>query len=154
MVLSFKKERPRDIHLAVGIAEIPGSLDYYIMSTPTLNTFEKAEAHRYETLGYPIKKIEKIKVTTVSNIIHTYCDNKFPDLLSLDTEGTDLAILKSIQWEKTSPKVICVETIEFSPDYKGIKRTDIIEYVKSVGYEIYADTYINTIFINKKIMGK
>jgi hypothetical protein len=151
---TFKRYRPRDTHLSVGIAEKTGSMDYYIMSTGTLNTFNKTEAERYATLGYPIKMVQKIDVETVPEIIHKYCKDIFPDFLSVDTEGTDLDILKTINWQKSSPKVICVETIEFSPKLDGKKHDDIIEYLKNVGYQVYADTYINTIFVSKKMIGK
>ena len=69
--------------------------------------------------------------------------------MSLDVEGLDEMILKSINYEKSCPSVICVETISFSENGDGVKNKPIIEFLESKGYLLFADTYINTIFVKK-----
>ena len=46
-------------------------------------------------------------------------------------------------------KVICLETIRCGNTKNATKMDDMIEYVLSKGYFVYADTYINTIFCQK-----
>ena len=98
--------------------------------------------------------LKKIMINSLPDVIHKYCDGKFPDLLSIDVEGMDEQILKSIDYNSTVPKVMCVETLKFSAEGKGEKKTDLIEFVKSKGYMVYADTYINTIFVREDIYMK
>ena len=87
---------------------------------------------------------------TIQNILNEYCNGIFPDLLSIDVEGLDEQILKSIDFEKTAPTIIVTETIDYSPTYKeNLKRKEIISFLKSKGYIAYADTMINTIFVRK-----
>jgi FkbM family methyltransferase len=145
----FLVKRKNDINLNACIANKDGEKDFYFMSTPTLNTLSKIEADKYVSLGYSINSVIKLKTDTLSNIIKKHWNNIFPDLLSLDTEGMDEAILKSIDYEKNYPIVICVETISFSNDGRGIKNKSIIEFLDSKGYLAYADTNINTIFVRK-----
>jgi len=145
----IQDERNLDINLNIGMADIVSEMDFYFMSTSTLNTFSKSEADKYADLGHPIISVRKIKVDTLPNIIHKYCNGRFPDFLSLDVEGMDEIILKSINYDKNSPIVICVETISFSENGNGIKNRTIIEFLESKGYLVYADTYINTIFVKK-----
>lgn len=146
----FKKYRKRDLNLNIGVHSHEDELDFYIMSARTLNTFSESEAQRYaKEYGYKIKSIEKVKVDNTSNIIFNYCNGNFPDILSLDVEGIELDILKSIDYSKNYPVVVCCETLSFSNRGDGIKNTDIINFLKSVGYVVYADTYINTIFVKK-----
>ena len=70
-------------------------------------------------------------------------------MLSLDIEGLDLEVLKSLDFEKYPIPVICVETCTYSENHIRPKDKTILEFVMSKGYEVYADTYINTIFVNK-----
>ena len=74
----------------------------------------------------------------------------YPDLLSIDIEGLDLAVLKSLDYEKYPLPVICVETCTYSENHIRPKDPTIADFLSGKGYEVYADTYINTIFVNKK----
>ncbi len=147
----FKYTRSNDTNLNIGISDKEGQLDFYIMSTPTLNTFSKTEAENYAKEGdYTISKVEKITVTTLSSIIGNYCNGKFPDL-TVDAEGIDEIIIKQIEFERNYPIVICIETISFSTSGKGVKNNKLINMLVNNGYLVYADTNINTIFVRKDI---
>lgn len=147
---SFKLERAEDINLNIGVSNLEEEIDFYTMSAPTLNTFSRKEAENCSQIGnYQITAITKIKVDVISNIIDRYCGGVFPEFLSLDVEGIDLKILQSINYEESSPLVICVETISFSETGNGVKDINILQFLESKGYMIYADTYINTIFVKK-----
>lgn len=148
----FPAHRKNDINLNIGISSKNGIADFYRMNSSTLNTFSKEEAeHMQENEGYPIKEVLKLKTFTVESIIEQHANGIFPDVLSLDVEGLDFEILESINFEKSKPKIICVETITFSKTGNGTKRKEIIDLVVSKGYENYADTNINTIFISSEL---
>lgn len=149
---TFLSKRHRDINLNIGISNTKGEMDLHIMSSPTLNTYSKAEVEKYVVDGkYHVKSIQSIKVDTISNVISNYWNGYFPDFLSLDVEGLDKVVLESIDYENVYPIVICVETISFSENGTGVKNTSIINLLESKGYMIFADTYINTIFVKKNM---
>ena len=156
LIAEFNSLRKEDINLNIGIGDKNGEADFYIMNEPTLNTFVREEAERTsdEKGGYHIKEVKKIMISPLADVINKYCNGKFPDLLSIDVEGLDEQILKSIDYNSAVPKVMCVETLTFSSKGKGVKKTELIEFVKSKGYMIYADTYINTIFVKEDIYMK
>lgn len=147
----LKKHRKKDINLNIGISNRVEELDFYRISPNGMSTFSKKEALRLQKeYGYKIEDINKIKVNTIQNIIIKYCNGVFPDLLSIDVEGLDEQVLKSIEFEKTAPTIIVTETIEFSMIYKEkLKRKEIISFLQSKGYIVYADTMINIIFVKK-----
>ena len=146
----FPEERKNDINLNVGIAEKDGEEDFYIISTPTLNTFSKETAESYIYEGaFKIVEIKKIKTKSIQSILHDYTNNIFPDLLSLDAEGLDEIILHSIDFETNCPIIICIETLSFSQNGNGEKNYSLIKYLESKGYLYYADTNINSIFVLK-----
>ena len=49
---------------------------------------------------------------------------------------------------------MCIETISFSTTGNGVKNTALIDFVKAQGYMVYADTYINTIFVRTELFRK
>lgn len=147
---AFVKERKNDQNLNIGISNTEDVLDFYVISSPTLNTFSKEEADNYKNEGdYKIERVEKIKVKTLSNVLNEFCDGIFPQFLSIDAEGVDELIIKEIDFEKNFPIVICIETISFSTTGNGSKNTNLIQFIEQNGYLLYADTNINSIFVRE-----
>ncbi len=117
-----------------------------------MNTFSKDEALKYSKQGdYFIKQVEKVKVLKIEKILGDFFESSFPQFLSIDAEGVDESIIKSINFEKHFPLVICIETISFSTSGRGLKNTNLINYIINKGYLVYADNYINTIFVKKDL---
>jgi FkbM family methyltransferase len=151
LIAAFENIRPRDKILNLGVGVEESLLDFYLMSTKTLNTFSKAEAERYVSYGnQQIEKIIKVEINTIDSIIKNYC-KKIPNLISLDVEGLDFIILKSLNFDRFRPEVFCIETLNYTEDKTERKLTEIIDLMNEKGYMVYADTYINTIFVDKSI---
>jgi FkbM family methyltransferase len=151
----IRKMRPADINLNVGVGfnELSETADFYVMSSRALNTFSKAEAERLATLdGISIETIEKIELVPLNPILQKYFGGKGPDLLSIDVEGLDYEVLKSIRFSEFSPAVICVETCEYNPNGKLTKRRDTIDLLEEQNYQLYADTCINSIFVRRELV--
>ena len=74
--------------------------------------------------------------------------------MSVDAEGVDEIIIKSIDFDRNFPIVICIETISFSTSGNGIKNMDLINYIVNNGYLHYADTNINSIFVRESFWRK
>lgn len=147
----FRKYRKEDLNLNLGVAKEEGELTYYIMQPQTLNTFSWESVKDFESKGYQKEGEAKVKVTTIQDIISEYWGGLFPDFLSLDVEGLDMEILESIDFGESVPKVICVETVEFSDKGMGEKNTEPIKFLESNGYILYSDTNINSIFVQRKL---
>ena len=139
-------ERPEDVNLNVGIGDREGVLPFYLLSESTLNTFSKPDAENSEKEGYRITGTRDIPVRTLENVLREHLRGRFPEFLSLDTEGFDEKILHGMDFDGP-PLVICAETSAFSAKRPGEKKTDLIDFLVSKGYQPYADTHINTIFV-------
>ena len=115
-----------------------------------MNTFNKKEAEQRVASGkFKIINTVKVPLTNINSIIKENFSS-FPDLLSIDIEGLDLDVLKTLDYRKYPIPVICVETCTYSENHIHPKDKSIAEFMESKGYEVYADTYINTIFVNKE----
>jgi len=148
---AFPVERDRDVNLNVGVLDRPGEMDFYVMSPDTMSTFSREHAQKLiAEYGFVIRETPKIKVRTLTQILEEHAGGAYPHFLSLDVEGFEQAILGSIDFNVWSPLAICCETISFSQTGQGEKNVAVIEFLKSRGYMVYADTYINTIFVLEK----
>ncbi len=149
LIKKFKQFRPKDINLNVGIAAEAGELEFYIMEDDTLSTFSKGEMERLVKNEKKFDHVERIKLMTVEDILEEYYNGRFPDFLSLDVEGFDFDILKSIKLENHSPKVICVEAAEYSPIGAGARRDELIKFLEEKGYYEYANTNLNAVMVKR-----
>ena len=108
----YKKARPNDNVINIGISTEEGELPFYKVDNYSgLNTFSKAEVTKLEQLGYSFETIS-LPVITLHQLIEKYCPNGFPDFLDCDIEGLDYVVLESYDLENNGPKVIAVEVRE------------------------------------------
>ena len=149
-IFSAKRLGDTNLNLSVGIER--KTLNFYTMSIPNLSTFSQDEAQKIigET-KHTIQDILPIQSETINQIIEKYADHEFPKFLSLDVKGQDLMILQSIDYQASCPIVICVRTLMTSETGEEIKDEQIANFLSTQGYFIYADTYINTIFVKKNV---
>ena len=145
----IKSYRHRDVCLNIGIGlSEQAEADFYIMSSKSLNTFSKEEAESLSTTSQKIAGIIKIPLVPIDEIIKKYFDH-CPSFVSLDVEGLELEILETFDFNQYRPVVFCIETLTYSENNTEQKESHIIEFMNSHGYMNYADTYINTIFVDK-----
>ena len=156
----LKGFRSKDIVLntGIGFTEI-AEADFYLFPNYAngLSTFSEKEARHWEKTGIKgmgkiaVEKVIKMPLIPINNILEQHFEKKAPNFISLDVEGLDLDILKSLDFTKYRPEVICVETLGYDENQKGYKLNDINEFMLTKNYIVYADTWVNTIFCQKEI---
>lgn len=92
-----------------------------------------------------------MKLVSINDIIKNEFES-CPDFISLDVEGIDLEIMKEFDFSLYRPKIFCIETITYSPNLRGEKMLGIITLLQAQDYKIFADTYVNTIFVDNKLL--
>ena len=148
----LRKERPEDTVVNRCISENPDSvLDFYILNGDGLSTpdYQFALKCIEENPSLEITKKISVESITVSQIADTYFPSQAPEIMSIDIEGNELEILKSIDFENFRPLVIICEMIEYRNGLTvGGKNKETADFMKSAGYEEFAFTGINSIFID------
>jgi len=142
----FKTERPLDTNLGIGVANKKGKLTFYEFEENMLSTFSKTEAQNNIKQGKILVKKYNVSVEKLSNILDKYAKSKI-DLISIDTEGYDMEVLKSNNWKKYQPRVICLETASrgYGSDYSD----DFEKYLSKFGYKKAAQTRLNSIYLRE-----
>ncbi len=148
LISEFHRLRPNDVNLQLAVSDSAGHVDLLVpSSSAALATICNDQIPAGEHSVFRVPSI------TLAELIDRYAQGRIPDLLSLDVEGHDLAVLKQLSDLKTLPKVICVETVSYSPTGHGSRQEHILDFLIEIGYQIYADTSINTIFVLKAFWG-
>lgn len=153
MCETLRKVRPGDTVLEAGIGITAAKeADYYVMTDSSWNTFDKEEAERQAKASdgtITIKKVIKMPLLDINQVMAEHF-KKAPAFLSVDVQGIELAILKTIDYARFRPTVICAETI-----YTGIGATkpEIATFMETQGYVVRGMTFVNTIFVDSKILG-
>lgn len=143
----FKRYRPKDINLNVGVGTDNNVLDFYVMEDYTLSTFSRDEMDKMGTMGKKCLHKVPIQVLSIQFIVDKYNKGVFPDFLSIDVEGLDFEIIKTIDFKRSYPKVICVEAAEYSPVGAGKRKEELIHFLSEQGYLEYANTNLNAIMV-------
>jgi FkbM family methyltransferase len=148
LIKTLKKKRPNDLVLNLGVSiEKASEANFYHFKGHyrAWNTFSLADAEKKQNeSGIPFN-VSTVRLETVNDIIQAYHPGHI-NFMSLDVEGWDLQILKSIDFSIFKPELVCVESIGFSLNNILGKNSEMIDYMQTQGYSEYANTNLNTLF--------
>ena len=146
----YKKYRPNDkaIHAGISFDNVLKSADYYDFGKEAsgLNTFSSQRKNEV-IKNYPLKKIYHIPLLNINEILDSM---NGVDFISLDVEGLELEILKTLNFNKPEyrPKMFCIEANKENIAY-GYE-SELVKFMKKNDYIVVADNYINLIFADIK----
>ena len=114
----FNRYRKGDINVQCGVSDEKKEMDYYNFSDPAVNTFSPNEAAVLSGKKWlKLLDIKKVSVRPLGELLEQYVPaGTNVDLLNVDTEGLDIEVLRSNNWNKFRQKAIIVEDHSFSPD--------------------------------------
>lgn len=145
----LQKARPDDqcLNVAVGY-DGTREMDLFCFDEPSVNTLSEKDAQeRMQGGQFKFVGLVKVPVMRLEEIIES-CREGIPQFVSLDAEGVDFKILSNFDFAAYPVPVWVVETVDYSPSASKAKNAGIIELMKSHGFFVYADTYINTVFVD------
>ncbi len=152
LVARLQKERPEDRVLPIGIGpkDDPGADFYMIRGADELNTFSKEQADYLVKVHGPgtIERVVKVPLVNVNAVIAENFDVA-PNILSVDTEGLDLEILRSLDFTRFRPHVICAETLAGET---GLPEEPIIDLLRGKDYSVRGGTFVNTVFLANELL--
>jgi FkbM family methyltransferase len=143
----LRSKRPRDTVLECGV-HFSGEnySELFLLDPPTLNTLSRAEMERYVAMGHRLRDTIRVELKSLNAIL----DAAEPlDFMNLDIEGLDKAILDTVDWGRYRPACVCVETITYETQRQPTKVQEVIDLMRRHDYMVYADTFINTIFVDR-----
>jgi FkbM family methyltransferase len=146
----FRHIRKRDIVVHAAISDIEKECDFYVseceaVSTINSNTFDSWEEN------WKLDRKERIRTQTLNSVLKTHIDhNKTIDVLSVDVEGHDLAVLKSIDLSVYRPMIIVLELHEFRLDQFNMISNETVSYLAGNNYQLLNYATMNAYFVDCK----
>lgn len=147
----FLRFRKRDINLNLAVSD-KKNLTFYKFEESALNTTSLKTIKLRKSQGYNCIDKENIECLTLNEIFFKYRRNRSIDFLNIDTEGTELEILKTNDWKKFRPKVIICEILD--QNIQTILKHKTTKYLINRGYVVFAKMFHGVVFIEKKFEKK
>ena len=143
---TFRRVRPRDLHLNIGVSRTPCDLTYYRFELSELNSFDREQASRMRT---DVSSCLEVSCLPLSEVVQQHAAARRIDLLSVDCEGLDLSVLESLDWTLTRPVAVIVEDFEqfginkepggVSQIQRFLTRQDYAQVAQAIFSFIYVD---------------
>jgi len=140
---AFRAMRPRDINLELAISDKRETLTFFEFNEPALSGFDPDVAHAREgvvppgspeSAAFHIVAERQIKTVTLAETLDAHLPpGQAIDLLSVDVEGGDLAVLASSDWARHRPTLVLVEdaAVESMLDLSG---SPVAQFLRARGY--------------------
>lgn len=141
----FKKHRTRDINIQKGVSLREEQLMYYVFEETALNTFSENKANEYLKTGIKLVKKYPIHTDPLSKILDEYLPKSSNiDFLTIDTEGLEMEVLKSNNWNKYQPTFVILEahTIIIKKHFSD----EINYFMEALNYQLVGKTYYSYIY--------
>ena len=142
----FNFLRPNDININLGVAKKNTTkILYYQKNKSPLNTLNLNHAKKIFSNRFNKKKIRTRTLTSILD--KTKYKGEKIDFLNIDAEGNDFDVLKSLNFKKYKPSLICIELIDhFNPDQKKIKKHKIYKFLIKKKYKLVWSGHFSHIF--------
>ena len=137
----FNIRRRHDVNIASAVSDHVGVARYYQQGTwSVLNSLEKVPISQRQKW----REIE-VSTNTLTNILDsTRYKNRQIDFLSVDVESHEVPVLKSLDYERYSPRVICVET--WHTHIQAVLQSELYKLLTDRGYVLTNWIGLNLIF--------
>jgi hypothetical protein len=130
--------RPKDTNLEACLSpDKDVELEFFIFEQAAYNTFDKAMADKALFLGAKLIEKRPLRTTTLKYLLDLYLPTETKiDLMTIDVEGMDEAILFSNNWEVYKPKFVVFEKHNIS--IQELDTLPLVKHLAEYGYKIVA----------------
>jgi hypothetical protein len=140
----FEISRPGDINVTALVGDGDDPVEFVTFADSPRSTADPESIARLRRRGIEVVSTTMVRPRTLASVLdaHLPADTNI-DLLSIDVENLDLAVLKTSDWSKYRPSLVCVEDNKFR-DADG--DTDIRSFMRNVGYRLASHCFDTTIY--------
>lgn len=138
---AFRRNRRRDINLEIGVGPAASVLDFYVFADDELSTFD-ADLAKLRQKSHSLLTVEQVEVAPLVSLLEKYRPSGV-DLLLVDAEGYDVAILKSNDWTRFRPQIVVAESLSVGD---RLEDSEVARFMSTIDYRLVAATGMNLFF--------
>jgi len=135
LIKIFNHERKRDINICAAVGT-ENSYTFTIFKEPALSSVNNEWKDKFQADGWEVERTVTVPGITLREIYDQNFLKECIDLLSIDAEGSDFNVLKSMDFESLEkdrfPRFLLLEA---APPVKSALKTDSVEFAIGLGYE-------------------
>lgn len=146
LIAECKQVRKSDVCICAAVSDTEKEVIFHKSKESAVSTIDEKRLEEWQkNWEFAEEDKEKVITKTLTSIL----DKNFPagtkiDLLSIDVEGHDFNVLKSLDLEKYRPKVIIIELHSI----EKMAETDIYQYLTANGYQFRYYAVLNAYFLD------
>lgn len=145
-IAAFDIKRPRDINIACAISDRTGEMTFWRRGLWS----GRSSLEDHSQLGW---KPYKVTADTLTNILgRTRYTGQLIDFLSIDVEGHDTQVLKSLDFGLYKPKIVCIET--WTNGLDQVMREEVYRFLTGMGYVLINWVDRNLLFLRSDCAAK
>ena len=131
----FRRVRPRDVNIECGVSDQEGSIVLYVRHNGGMNTMSPDTAEHFtRILGTAPSQI-RVQTRPLRDILAANLPaGQVIDLMSIDVEGVEMAVLRSNDWGKYRPGVIVIEIL--GKTIEELIASAANEFLRANGYQL------------------
>jgi FkbM family methyltransferase len=143
----FKSVRPEDINIHALVSDQVETKEFYRFKEGAWNSTNQEAVEILRARGQDQGTLigtDRMETVPIMRILEQHVGNKKFDLLTVDVEGLDIQIIRSIDFSRYRPKVIAAEI--------GIMEwieEPFQAFIRDIGYEFYAQC-MHTLILRRK----
>jgi FkbM family methyltransferase len=142
----FRQARPGDRNVHAAVSDRQEEVEFDIYTLAGLSTADPASKAAYARDGRAeLAQRLRLPTRTLRDILAEHVPaGRAVDLMSVDVEGLDLAVLRSNDWSRFAPYFLLVE----DPALSLLRQPDseIFRFLQPLGYRLASQTYITSIY--------
>lgn len=143
----FRIWRPRDVTLEMAAGAEAGQIDFHIFDEGGYNTASGELAAQRLAAGQGAgHKVITVPVRPLTEILDLHLpEGTAIDLLTIDTEGHDLEVLRGLDWQKYRPRLVICESLGDN-DLMKASSIPVASLLDSLNYRFFAATFNSLLF--------
>ncbi len=143
LIKKFKRNRPNDICLCEAVSDVREELTFYEFDSAAVSTLDAVQVEEWKKQWNVVNE-RKVVTKTLTDLLDEHQISQPIDFLSIDVEGHDLQVLRSLDFSKYRPSLIIVEMHGF--DMEQPTDNEVYNFMHTQGYKLSAYAVFNGYF--------
>jgi FkbM family methyltransferase len=150
LIEQFRTIRHRDISICAAVSDIEKDLVIYEFEHHLGTTVDKELSEKFvKEMNWKIVSQRTVRAQTLNSLIEKHnLQEQEIDFMSVDVEGHDLNVLKSLDLDRYRPKLIIAEALNFN--IRKFWENELCIYLEMKGYNFLGYIAETCYFADKK----